>query len=257
MELYKHSNHRNTKYLAWLRNQRCLVTNKPAEVAHHIRLGTNGGKALKPSDYFCVPLTEEFHTHGQGAVHRIGEETFLNTHKISLNKVIIKFLGQYVETMLNKSFINKNLEDLDQIDLLIEKAETFNKTGTKKVAKKVKAKKVNITPKVSVTENEFYQKAKELKRIRDKELRDKIKVEKSEARKNTKFKMPVKKVAKQTAKKAAIDSDYYQDAKELQKKIAKEKREESRVAQSEYRKKMYQKAKAEQKKYLASKKGKS
>ena len=253
MELYKHSNHRNTKYLAWLRNQRCLVSNKPAEVAHHIRLGTNGGKALTPSDYFCIPLTEEFHTHGQGAVHRIGEETFLGVHKISLSKVITKFLGLYVEEILNENFINQDLDDLDQIVLLIEKAESFNTTGSKKTTKKAKVKVVTSTPKASITESEYYQKAKELKRMRDQELRDKIKYEKYEARLKSKLKASIAK----PKKKSDTESDYYKEAKELQKKIAKEKRDESKQAQSDYRKKMYQKAKAAQKEYLASKKSNS
>lgn len=40
-------------------------------VAHHVRIGMNGGTGIKPSDCYCVPLCAECHNR----VHR-GERTF-------------------------------------------------------------------------------------------------------------------------------------------------------------------------------------
>lgn len=47
-------------------------TDEPLSVAHHVRIRTDGGTGLKPTDYFSVPLSDEEHKR----LHAIGEETF-------------------------------------------------------------------------------------------------------------------------------------------------------------------------------------
>ncbi len=238
MQLYKHGNHRNLKYLAWLRKQNCVVSNISADVAHHIRLGTNGGQGLKPSDYFCVPLTDELHTTGNLAVHRIGEESFLRDNEIDKEEIFLFYLSSYaLETFDFK--INSKASTLEKIELVINEIEKHNNPA--KRAKKTKSKtktKTDSKPKVSITESAHYQKAKELKKAKDKELRLKLKEEKPKV------------------KVTFSGNDYYESAKELQKEYAKKIRDENKQSQSEYRKKMYQAAKQKQKAYLLEKKNK-
>ncbi len=229
MELFKHSNHRNSKYLAWLREQNCIVSGKKAQCAHHIRLETNGGQGIKPSDYFCIPLTNEFHTTGSGAVHLVGEETFLVENSIDKVEFFIYYLQRFIEQMLGSKVDVKKLARLEALETLIEKVESFNTTGSKPLKKK--KKKVKAKPKVSITESEFYQKAKEFKKEKDKELRQSLK------KKTSKTKVKIK------------EDEYYQKAKELKRQSDKKTRDENKEAQSAYRKKMYKKYKEEKKEY--------
>ena len=119
MELSKHKNHRNLKYLNWLRKQPCVVSGDKAQCAHHIRLGTNGGSSLKPSDYFCIPLLNEYHTTGSYAIHVVGENTFLKQLKLDRNKLFIQFLKQYLVEEFTVYFQLENLSDEVLISHLI------------------------------------------------------------------------------------------------------------------------------------------
>jgi hypothetical protein len=234
MELFKYSNHRNVKYLSWLREQNCIVSGEKAQCAHHIRLGTNGGKGIKPSDYFCVPLTNEYHTTGSNAVHLIGEETFLEDNNIDKVEFFIYYLQQFLQETLGAKVDIKGLSRLDGLTAVIDKAESFNTTGSKPVKKK--KKKVSTKPKISITENEFYQKSREYKREKDKELRRSIK--------------------ESTKKVDDVNSDdgYQQEAQKLRKASDKKRNDEYKEAQSAYRKKMYQKSKEIQKEYARKRK---
>lgn len=174
MELSKHKNHRNLKYLSWLRGQACAVSGDKAQCAHHIRLGTNGGSSLKPSDYFCIPLLNEFHTTGAQALHIIGEDTFLTTHK--LNKV--ELFNYYLKAYLKETFDTYiQIDGRTALELLVFMVELIEDKGPeKKLRAKKKAAPKTKLPKVSITENEFYQKSKELKKEHDRELRAKLKI---------------------------------------------------------------------------------
>ena len=173
MELAKHKTHRNNKYLNWLRSQKCVVTDQTAECAHHIRLGTNGGTGLKPSDYFCLPLKNEYHTTGAKALHMIGEETFLNEFRINPITTFIKQLKQFLQDEYQIIYTLTKKNEKDILAELIEIVETKN-TKTKPTKKKTK-KKVKVVKEKSDKEKEFYEVAKAVKRARDKELRQKLK----------------------------------------------------------------------------------
>lgn len=229
MELYKYSSHRNTSYLKWLRTQKCIASGQDAECAHHIRLGTNGGKGIKPSDYFCIPLTNEYHTIGSFAVHRMGEESFLSHFKIDKVQFFIHYLEQFLLNYLEIPIDKTKTKNLEYLNTLIEVAEDNNKT-VKKVKKKVLKKKV--LEKVSITENEYYQKAKEFKREKDKELRKSLK----KITPKQKVKLPKSKIK-------ASETEFYQTAKELQKDYAKKLRDKNKQKMSEYRKEQYKEAK--------------
>lgn len=218
MELSKHSTHRNQKFLSWLRLQNCVVSGKKAQCAHHIRLGTNGGTGIKPSDYFCLPLRNEFHTTGPDALHLIGEETFLNKFQLDPISLFIKYLKEY---LANEFDILYSLEPEDKKESLAQLIEIVETKNIKKVKKKIKVKPKIKTPKVKTDkEKEFYEVAKALKRAKDKELRGKLKQE--------------------------IDpkqSEFYQKAKEAQKLKQKEYRDKNKKKVSQFRKKLAKKLK--------------
>lgn len=226
MELSKHNSHRNPKYLTWLRKQKCVASGNKAQCAHHIRLGTNGGSSLKPSDYFCIPLLNEYHTTGLFAIHVVGEDTFLKHFGLNRNQLFIKFLKQYLveEFEIHIQLEEKSEEKLIayMIKLIEEKGPTFE-TGKRK-KKKVNPK--NQLPKVSITESEYYQKTKELKRESDKQLRLKLKEESS-------LKTKTVKSVKKTKKKSVTESEFYQKAKELKRVQQKELRDRLKAQKKE------------------------
>ncbi len=228
MELSRHKNHRNLNYLNWLRQQNCLVSVKKAQCAHHVRLGTNGGVALKPSDYFCIPLTDLHHTLGEQAVHRLGEDSFIRHWRLNLLSIFEKQLGDYLFLKHDIKIKLGNLSQLLKIELLIIEIESRE---TKKPVKKIK---------ISITESEFYQKQKKLKKKSDKKLREKIKEDEKIS-----SKMGNQKINKLPS---VTESRFYQDAKEKRKKMEKKIRDELKLKNSEYRKERYRR----QKDYLAN-----
>ncbi|MBT3583970.1 MAG: DUF968 domain-containing protein [Halobacteriovoraceae bacterium] len=213
MILSKHSQHRNRSYLQWLRNQSCAATCEAAEVAHHIRLGTNGGKGLKPSDYFCIPLKESHHTLGTQAIHRIGEASFFKLYNLQKEVLFVKYLSLYLEQAHSFSPEIESTDLQIQIASLINSIEGLRLEPTRSVEKKTKMgqkkkpksehqikreqekkkqdkelrksfsdrEKINKTPKMS--ENPLYQKAQEQRRLKARELREKHKERLSNERK--------------------------------------------------------------------------
>jgi len=220
--------------MEWLRTQRCVVTGSKAECAHHIRLGTNGGAALKPSDYFCIPLENEYHTHGPLAVHKLGEDSFLRKFKLDKEELFINQLSLYLKANYQIVIEHSGLEKLIAISLLIDEIE--KRRRAKKVSSKAKKKTSKVvkvdTPKLS--ETEYYQKAKELKKSRDKELRDSL----------SKSKIKTKSVSLK-------GNEFYEKAKELKKEqdraLRKEMKKQSKPQQSAESFDYYEKVKQEQK----------
>ena len=67
---------------AWVRRHHCSVPgckNQPIECAH-VRLGTNGGIGLKPSDRFTISLCRLHHAEQ----HQIGEAAFQKEYGMDL-----------------------------------------------------------------------------------------------------------------------------------------------------------------------------
>lgn len=75
----KTDSRRQVQHLAFVRQLPCVVCGRvaPSEAAH-VRTGTDGGTALKPSDRYAVPLCARCHAKQ----HRIGELTFWFTLRI-------------------------------------------------------------------------------------------------------------------------------------------------------------------------------
>ena len=245
MELSKHAAHRNAKYLSWLRKRPCVVSGEKAQCAHHIRLGTNGGCSLKPSDYFCVPLLHKYHTTGPDALHLIGEETFLRLFNLNYKEIFVKQLRDYLaecfdifyalterssEEMIADliALIESNIRPQDAQKTKARKsrkkesqrhdhnfqqvAKKLQSERNKELRAKVKAESKERSDQVikkSLKDDPHYIKAREQKRAQDKELRDRLKKERPRA----------------TAKISLKDNEFYQKAKEAR-----------RLQEREYRK---------------------
>ena len=62
-------------HLKWVRGHECVFKFGMCEgkiEAAHVRMGTDGGMGMKPSDCYAVPLCERHHRRQ----HQIGEESF-------------------------------------------------------------------------------------------------------------------------------------------------------------------------------------
>lgn len=74
---------------AWVRRHRCCVPGcqmLPIECAH-VRTGTDGGQALKPSDRWTISLCNYHHAEQ----HRIGERSFEKRYGIDLAALAEEF----------------------------------------------------------------------------------------------------------------------------------------------------------------------
>jgi hypothetical protein len=79
--------HRN-----WVRKHHCCVPGckrTPIECAH-VRLGTDGGAGLKPSDRWAISLCAHHHREQ----HSIGEASFEREHGIALKALAEEFARQ-------------------------------------------------------------------------------------------------------------------------------------------------------------------
>ncbi len=136
--------YRNKRYLEWARMRKCLVTGKPAEVAHHVRDRDNSsGIGLRPSDYRVLPLLNSYHTTGTYAIHRIGAFSFYQRFGIDPHRAIISLLREYLEEVYGIKVLEaQGLEDRDLIPLLEEKIESLRSPeeieAEKKLAKRKK-----------------------------------------------------------------------------------------------------------------------
>src|SRR6187401_2659215 len=77
---------------AWVRRHHCCVPGckrLPIECAH-VRSGTGGGVALKPSDRWCISLCS-FHHAEQ---HRLGETRFATKYDLDLAELSAAFASR-------------------------------------------------------------------------------------------------------------------------------------------------------------------
>lgn len=76
-------------HLTFVRSHECCVPGckaMPIEVAH-IRVGTDGGTGLKPSDNWTISLCSDHHAEQ----HRIGEPAFEVRHSIKMKALAAEF----------------------------------------------------------------------------------------------------------------------------------------------------------------------
>mgnify|MGYP003627783575 FL=1 len=63
---------RDKNYLKFIRGLECVVCGNPHVEAAHLRMNTDGGMGMKPSDCWVLPLCSAHHR----LQHHIGEEKF-------------------------------------------------------------------------------------------------------------------------------------------------------------------------------------
>jgi len=108
--MQKKRTYRNEDYLRFIRRQICLVEgNDYNVVAHHVRLGQNGGMGLKPSDYRTIPLFTRRHIE----LHNTGERSFYKKYGIDEKLAIICCLTSYICHKLPTT--NKTIELLEKL----------------------------------------------------------------------------------------------------------------------------------------------
>lgn len=78
-------------------------------VAHHVRMGGNGGTGIKPSDYRCVPLSNDEH----GDLHSKGERTFWEYYGVDPDEVQIYLMLKYIK---DRKAVLDALEDLIEVE---------------------------------------------------------------------------------------------------------------------------------------------
>ncbi|MFL7901510.1 putative HNHc nuclease [Azospirillum argentinense] len=80
------------QHLAWVRTHRCSVPgcdSAPIEAAH-VRIGTDGGTAMKPSDCWVISLCADHHAEQ----HRVGERSFEARHVINMRLLALEFAAK-------------------------------------------------------------------------------------------------------------------------------------------------------------------
>jgi hypothetical protein len=80
------------QHRAWVRRHRCSVPEcmrLPIECAH-VRSGTDGGVALKPSDRWCISLCRHHHAEQ----HRLGEPGFEARYGLDLVQLATMFASR-------------------------------------------------------------------------------------------------------------------------------------------------------------------
>ena len=85
----KHDERRCPAHRAWVRSHACCVPGcqrTPIECAH-VRRGSDGGIAQKPSDWWCISLCW-FHHSEQ---HQLGETSFERKHNLDLLGLSMEF----------------------------------------------------------------------------------------------------------------------------------------------------------------------
>ena len=75
---------------AWVRRHRCSVPGCEARTIEcaHVRIGTDGGQGLKPSDCWTISLCREHHSEQ----HHIGELAFEARYKLELKALAETFV---------------------------------------------------------------------------------------------------------------------------------------------------------------------
>ena len=90
---------RDKKYLEWIREQPCAISGSTIDVvAHHVTIYANRGIGQKPSDYWCIPLRADTHTH----LHNLGEREFwLQMEKSDPHIIALGYLTKYLDIDLD------------------------------------------------------------------------------------------------------------------------------------------------------------
>jgi hypothetical protein len=79
---------RSPAHRAWVRGHACCACGSQTAIeAAHVRVGTDGGIGMKPSDRWVISLCKEHHTEQ----HQIGEPAFERRYGIDMRRLAEAF----------------------------------------------------------------------------------------------------------------------------------------------------------------------
>lgn len=82
---------RNNAHLQWVRGHCCCACGAVFNIqAAHVRIGTDGGIGMKPTDAFVIPLCAACHQRQ----HDIGERSFEIEARINMLKIAAELAGK-------------------------------------------------------------------------------------------------------------------------------------------------------------------
>lgn len=80
---------RSPAHRSWVRSHACCACGSSQNIeCSHVRLGTDGGMGLKPSDEWTISLCRTCHSMS----HNVGEATFARENKIDLKALAQEFI---------------------------------------------------------------------------------------------------------------------------------------------------------------------
>jgi transcription elongation factor Elf1 len=81
---------RSPAHRAWVRGFACCACGSTTAVeCAHVRVGTDGGMGMKPSDRWCISLCKDCHARQ----HAMGERTFADAYQLDLKKLAGEFFA--------------------------------------------------------------------------------------------------------------------------------------------------------------------
>jgi hypothetical protein len=82
---------RSPAHRAWVRGHACSACGSMTAIeCAHVRIGTDGGTGIKPSDRWCISLCKECHARQ----HQIGEAAFEKERGINMKLLAQMFLAK-------------------------------------------------------------------------------------------------------------------------------------------------------------------
>ena len=86
----------SAKYRKFVSSQPCIISGQPAE-PHHVRLHSNAGTGLKPSDYWCLPISRELHIKW----HTKGTKFMEKEYGFDVYQELFKMTSKWIEEESN------------------------------------------------------------------------------------------------------------------------------------------------------------
>lgn len=85
----KDAGKRSPAHRSWVRGHACCACGSQTAIeCAHVRVGTDGGTGIKPSDRWCISLCKDCHCEQ----HILGEQSFEKAHGINMKELAAEFL---------------------------------------------------------------------------------------------------------------------------------------------------------------------
>ena len=102
---------RSVKHLNFVRSLDCYISDQTPSQACHIRILTDGGTGIKPSDYFVLPFTYQYHKMQSD----IGELRFYKKFNINPFAIALNIIKLSNCSKVNNNEVIKILQERTKI----------------------------------------------------------------------------------------------------------------------------------------------